>query len=62
MANGMAAIQALQENITYTVILSFYNAKDRVFQNVQENQLENWSDARIWDNWSQLFSIQIFQN
>lgn len=62
MANGMAAMQALQENITYTVILSFYNAKDRVFQNVQESQLENWSDARIWDNWSQLFSIQIFQN
>lgn len=62
MANGMAALQALQENITYTVILSFYNTKDRVFQNVQESQLENWSDARIWDNWSQLFSIQIFQN
>lgn len=62
MANGMAAIQALQENITYTVILSFYNTKDRVFQNVQESQLENWSEGRIWDNWSQLFSIQIFQN
>lgn len=62
MAKPIEALAALQENITYTVILSFYNTKDRVFQNVQESQLENWSDARIWDNWSQLFSIQIFQN
>lgn len=62
MAKPIEALAALQENITYTVILSFYNTKDRVFQNVQESQLENWSEARIWDNWSQLFSIQIFQN
>lgn len=62
MAGANAALQALQDNITYTVILSFYNTKDRVFQNVQESQLENWSENRIWDNWSQLFSIQIFQN
>jgi hypothetical protein len=62
MAKPIEALAALQDNITYTVILSFYNTKDRVFQNVQESQLENWSDNRIWDNWSQLFSIQIFQN
>jgi hypothetical protein len=62
MAKPIEALAALQDNITYTVILSFYNTKDRVFQNVQESQLENWSENRIWDNWSQLFSIQIFQN